>query len=194
MPKKSTKTTKVKATKQPSGNDTDRDESGRFTKGNAAGVKFASGIDAPGEEHPKLKRTCKYEPRFAEMLIDYYNEPMYDEYTDSFGKVYRMSRPIPSKVGFARRIGVWFDTVENWAKMTNEDGTPMFPEFKAAWELTEKYSKQNIIDASNDGVHNANFGKFLLSAVHGMKEQSAAENTMTIRFVNENTEIDEESQ
>lgn len=194
MPKKSTKTTKTEAQKKASVPQEGRDNLGRFAPGNEIGGRYAAGIDENGEQNPKLRRTCKYEPRFAQMLIDYYNEPLYDEYRDSFGKIYRMARPVPSKIGFARRIGVWFDTVQNWAEMKNEDGTPRFPEFTAAWNLVEQYDKQNIADASLSGTHNGNFGKFLLSAKYGMKEQKAEESTVTVQIKTEDPNFDEESQ
>lgn len=193
MPRKSTNTRDSEVKKKPTAEELNRDNLGRFKPGNTEGKRFSAGIPSP-EDSPHLVRTCKFKPEYTQMLIDYYNEPLYDEYRDSFGKLYRMSRPLPSKIGFARRIGVWFDTVENWAKMTNPDGTPLFPDFKAAWELVEKLSKQNIIDASNDGVHNANFGKFLLSAVHGMREKAPEDNSVTVFIKTEDPEFDEDSQ
>lgn len=182
MPKKSIKTTKNGAEKKSSVPQEGRDSLGRFAPGNEIGGRYASGIDVPGEETTRLRRTCKYKPEYAQMLIEYYNEPLYDEHIDSFGKIYRVARPVPSKVGFARKLGVWFDTVQNWAEMKKEDGTPMFPEFASAWKLVEQYDKQNIAEVSLIGTHNGNFGKFLLSAKYGMKEKTEGENVVTLKL------------
>lgn len=191
MPKKSIKNDEAKAeasTKKKASEDKNRDNSGRFTTGNE--FRFDSGI----EPHPTLRRTCKYKPEYAQMLIDYFNEPLYEERVDSFGKTYRLARPVPSKIGFSRRLGVWYDTVDNWAKMKKEDGTPRFPEFTKAWELVEQYDRQNITDASLGGTHNGNFGRFLLSAKYGMKEKTDTESTITIKVESENQdELDDES-
>lgn len=156
--------------------------------------KTAYGTFTTGNKYCRFLHETKYQPEYPQMLLDYYNEPIYDEYEDAAGKKYRMTRPLPSKVGFARRIGVLISTLEHWARMEDEDGKLRYPEWKAVWDIVDRYDQQNLIDASNDGVHNANFGKFLLSAKYGLREKAPDDNVLTVRIETENqAEVDEES-
>lgn len=156
--------------------------------------KTAYGTFTTGNKYCRFLHETKYQPEYPQMLLDYYNEPIYDEYEDAAGKKYRMTRPLPSKVGFARRIGVLISTLENWARAVDPDGNLRYPEWKAVWDIVDRYDQQNLIDASNDGVHNANFGKFLLSAKYGLREKAPDDNVLTVRIETENqAEVDEES-
>lgn len=73
----------------------------------------------------------------------------------------------PSRVRFARMIGVTMQTVQNWEKE--------FPEFGAVMANGIENSKElRVAFAENEKI-NPVFAKYVLSSAYGMRERSAVD-------------------
>lgn len=83
------------------------------------------------------------------------------------------SGSLPTKQGFALRIGVDDDTLDNWANAKDEDGKLIHPEFFGA---LKKLMQSQAIQLIDDGIYggkevNSTIVKLLLQNNHGMKER-----------------------
>lgn len=96
-------------------------------------------------------RPSKYKEEFIKEV---------DNYIDSLP-----NNKLPTKQGFALRIGVDDDTLDNWAKDNKEF-------FGALKKLMQKQAEQLINDGIYNREANSTIVKLLLQNNHGMKERT----------------------
>lgn len=107
-----------------------------------------------------------------------YNEEMLsraqfyvDEFDKSEGERILIEEYIPTREGLSDFLKVAVDTIEAW---TNE-----YPEFSATYtELKSKQAKL-LQNGGIKGKFKEGMSKFLLSAVHGMKEKTEVDNKLS---------------
>ena len=107
-------------------------------------------------------RPTKYKRKYAEMLIDYFNVDLVitDEKT---GKVEAVRFPTLER--FACNIGVFVDTLANWANATVKDGdgheSPQHPEFLRAYRTAKSLQKDILVGNAIAGRYQSNFAQFV---------------------------------
>lgn len=75
---------------------------------------------------------------------------------------------LPSEERFARYIGVYPDTIDNWKKA--------YPEFKKAMKYLMSLQKDKIIELGSAGIGHQGVHKLLLMSNHGMAEKKEVDN------------------
>jgi hypothetical protein len=106
-------------------------------------------------------RPSKYDDKFIDEV---------DKYLSEKGGT---SGSLPTKQGFALRIGVDDDTLDNWANAKDDKGKLIHPEFFGALKKLMQCQAVQLID---DGIYggkevNSTIVKLLLQNNHGMKER-----------------------
>jgi hypothetical protein len=109
-----------------------------------------------------VARPTKYDHQFVDEV---------DRYLKTTG---REQTELPTKQGFALRIGVDDDTLDNWANAKDEEGTLIRPEFFGA---LKKLMQRQAVQLINDGIYggkevNSTIVKLLLQNNHGMRERT----------------------
>ena len=107
----------------------------------------------------KMGRPTKYKPAFCQK-IDKYIEECLSEPEEGQAK----ERKLPTRVGFALSINVSLDTIDAWGKK--------YPDFSGALKKISNNQREQLINRSFNGTGNANIGKMLLSANHGLREKT----------------------
>ena len=106
-------------------------------------------------------RPAKYDPSYRDLAATFFSEVRWvEEY-----KCWQF----PSRVFFARSIGVALQTVKNWEKEYEDFGAVIAEGIEHAKEL-------RMMFAENEKVNPA-FSKFVLGSAYGMTEKSAVEVT-----------------
>lgn len=121
----------------------------------SVGAEAAVGATGAGEKG----RPTKYDPAYRDMAAAYFAEPIWREEYQCW--------QFPSRVFFARHIGVALATVKNWEKEHEDFGAVMAEGIEHAKEL-------RVMFAENEKVNPA-FSKFVLGSAYGMTEKSAME-------------------
>lgn len=101
---------------------------------------------------------------------------MIDEYLAQCGKE---QMTLPTRIGFAKFIGVQRQLVLDWEKAKDAEGNLIHTEFKEALEKIDDAQKQQLMD---DGLYggkevNSTMAIFLLKVNHDMIEKSALDLT-----------------
>lgn len=112
-----------------------------------------------------MGRPSKYEPRFAEMLIDHFNIEKFEQVTTEKETRYSaktgqkvsekekfrlLPNDLPTFEGFARKIGVSHQTVLNWATALEDPEAPepvyKYPDFFGAYNVAKALQKEFLVD------------------------------------------------
>ena len=104
-------------------------------------------------------RPSKYDPAYRDMAAEYFAAPIWREDYKCW--------QFPSRVFFARHIGVALSTVKLWEKEHEDFGRVMAEGIEHSKEL-------RVMFAENEKVNPA-FSKFVLGSAYGMTEKSAVE-------------------
>lgn len=135
---------------------------------------------APKKKSPpknKGGRPTKYDPKFCVMIIRHFSiKPFfrkelkhYDKNGDYRWSDYKtMSNAMPTFLGFATKIGVDDDTLENWAKEENKD---KYPGFFGAYIRAKVLQKNFLIENGLNGSFNPQFAIFVAKNITDMKDK-----------------------
>jgi len=157
-------------------------------------------------KHPGGRPTL-YAPKFCQMLIDHFTVPTYEnrvleevvEYYPngkkkrSSQKVKQVAGRMPTKFGFAEKIGVDEDTLGNWANARYPDDYPdealrgalKNPEFFGAWKRVEKMQKEWLIAVGLSGDAPPSSFIFVAKNVTDMRDEQImrGEINSTVRYI-----------
>lgn len=115
----------------------------------------------------KVGRKTDYRPKYIKAVAEYIdhcnNTPEGEE------------RQLPSRVGLALLLKVDVDTLSNWGKVK--------PKFFSALNDLDATQQLHLINRSFNGTGNANIGKMLLSANHGLREKTEIEHSGGISVI-----------
>jgi hypothetical protein len=127
---------------------------GALSYGVSADEPQSSDIEGRGKGRPE-----KYDSSYRDLAAAFFSEVRWvEEY-----KCWQF----PSRVFFARSIGVALNTVKNWEKEHEDFGRVMAEGIEHSKEL-------RVMFAENEKVNPA-FSKFVLGSAYGMTEKSAVE-------------------
>lgn len=142
-------------------------------------------------------RPSKYKPEFADQLIEYFETFVDEPYTkevmreettfyEKTGKPKArrvefkfVSKRLPTLFGFARKIGVQYRTVYNWAHAREgqapQDGKPdrrpyKYPEFFHAYKAAELYQTEFLTAVGLGGMAPPNFAIFTAKNIIGWRD------------------------
>lgn len=134
--------------------------------------------------HPSL-----YKPSFCDKADEYIQQcqDSYEEFhktrgkdSDTFERIPTVQ--LPKFEGFARFIGVSYDTLMEWQRI--------YPDFKVAMGRIKELQKERLMDKGLAGTYNSTIAKLILSANHGVNEKTESTVTMLpqpILDVNDNS-------
>lgn len=131
----------------------------------------------------KQGRPTKFEPKYCQMLIDFFKKPLFEEETIehynkdgevSFTETRRHANPLPTLEQFATDIGVTDDSVVNWAKEENVD---KYPGFFAAYTYAKELQKDFLVQNGLAGRYNSNFAIFVAKNFTNMRDKTEVEHT-----------------
>ena len=111
------------------------------------------------EDANKKGRPTDYDPKYIEE-VDLYIADHKDERQDNGKQTVRL----PTRDGFAKRIGKPRQTIDNWCKAN--------PEFFDALEKIDIEQKERLVNEGLAGNYNSTIAKLILSANHGMREKT----------------------
>jgi hypothetical protein len=119
----------------------------------------------PANAKRRVGRPTAYRPEFSDMMIAFFDVPLQREVVvnveDGQGGTTKETRivvnPFPTFARFAARIGVSRESLRNWAKAKNLDGTPVKPEFFGAYARAHDVQEALLIEGGISGVYNYKF-------------------------------------
>ena len=68
---------------------------------------------------------------------------------------------LPTKAGFACKVGILQYTLASYASKLNDDGTKQYPEFSLAWASAQDSQENILVHNTLSGDYNAGFAKFV---------------------------------
>lgn len=117
-----------------------------------------------GISKKKGGRPSKYDPKYCDQMIDYFDKPAVDEKGKARDPIYISA--------FAREIGVHIDTMLEWAKK--------HPEFKKAYRTAKQLQMEMIITNALQNRYNASFAWRAMMNMHGWRDRSDNEHTVAM--------------
>lgn len=109
-------------------------------------------------------RPTKYDPKFCDKVIEYFDVPPFKEVSTVFG-VKRIPNILPTIAGFAHWIGVSKDTIYEWKKN--------YPEFSDAVQRAGANQEHMLLTNALLGIYNHKFAALVGINVTDMKVQQA---------------------
>jgi hypothetical protein len=135
------------------------------------------------ESKQSVGRPSKYEPRFAEMLIKFFDKPVTKtvkktivHYGQQIEIPVEVPETFPSLAAFAISIGVNKDTVLEWATASNDDGSLKHPEFSGAYKRAKDFQERYLVENGLKGIIQPLFTKFVCINVLNWKEKTEVTN------------------
>lgn len=137
-------------------------------------------------DEPKVGRPTKYKPEYVEALIKYFDREPYEEklvkIITKSGDVIEVPKneatDFPTLAGFAIKIGVCKDTLQEWAKVHEE--------FSVAYKRAKDFQENYMAINGNKGLLQANFAIFTSKNVLGWRDKQPDENDVVINNTNTN--------
>lgn len=129
-------------------------------------------------------RPSKFEPRFAERLIAFFDQPPYEEKTKTIftrrgDKVeinYDAPTDFPTLASFAISIGVHRDSLHEWANAKNEKGQLINREFSDAYKRARDFQERYLTTNGLKGIISQPFAIFTAKNVLGWKDKQEITN------------------
>lgn len=119
-------------------------------------------------------RPSTYKKKYAQMMIDYFSIDPFE--LDETGK--RRGVRFPTLERFAVNIGVFVDTLSDWANAKLRDGiTPKHPEFLRALRQCKSLQKDILVANGLDGNYASNFATFVAINFTDMVDKSEIDAT-----------------
>jgi len=156
---------------------TPRDKKGRITRG----------VPQDTNKNGTAGRPTKYDPKFPEELILFFNiPPNFERELDHYDKgevkwtdVKLMTNKLPTFLKFAEKIGVADYTLQRWAEEIYPDnfenkelrGRSVYPEFCVAYARAKEFQKYFIIENGLNGLYNPQFAIFVAKNITDMKDK-----------------------
>lgn len=129
-------------------------------------------------------RPTKYDPKYAGMLMEYFDVPAgYDaEVENSKGVLQsvRHAADFPTFAGFANSIDVHRETLLNWAD-TDENGEPLNPEFFDAYKKAKDHQERILIQNGLKGGYHPAFAIFTAKNVIGWRDKQELDHSSSDR-------------
>lgn len=136
--------------KKPAANKPERDpKSGKITKGVAQDTNKNGTAGKP----------TLYDQKFCDEIIEFFSGEHYEKvlFKEKIRKTAKgdetaerewklVANPLPYLEAFARKIGVTYQTLRNWATAKNEDGELTHPEFAEAYATAQQLQKEHLVD------------------------------------------------
>ncbi len=132
-------------------------------------------------------RPTMYRPEFVAKVEEYLAECIDEETefhktrgdkSDSYDRILKVNLPMVES--FARWLGFDKTTIYEWAKI--------YPEFSHALEHIKEEQQRRLLNEGLSGTYNPMIAKLILSANHGMKEDSTlkleTESPILVKFIN----------
>jgi hypothetical protein len=130
-----------------------------------------------------LGRPSLFKPEFTQALLDYFD---IDPYTEKVKQVVTKSGDVldvktevasdfRTLAGFAVKIGVHRDTLHEWSKAKNDDGSLKHPEFSDAYARAKDFQENYLAVNGNKGLIQPQFGMFTAKNVLGWREKQPGE-------------------
>lgn len=127
----------------------------------------------------KMGRPTKFEPKFTQMLIDYFDkEPGRTEYVDTKDggkKALYIAEDLPTLAGFCSKIRVTRKTLLAWAHEEDEAGNLKNPDFLYAYELAKEYQEHILTTNTLRGSYQQNFAALVAKNYLDWKDKSSSE-------------------
>jgi hypothetical protein len=134
-------------------------------------------------------RPTKYRKEFVNKVQEYLETCVDEEYdyvrSESVGgRSYekRTKVNLPSRAGLAIYLGVNEEAIQDWCKL--------YPDFSLSVKLIDDKQKEILARKSLSGDYNATIAKFLLSANHGMSENTNSTVNTNMKVVADVNESD----
>lgn len=131
----------------------------------------------------ELGRPTLFKEEYTQKLIDYFGSvTAYTQYPhlDEEGNVVGMKNVpnlFPTLARFATMLGVSRDTLHEWSKATNEDGTLKHPDFSDAYKRAKDYQEALLSEGTLAGAYNPTFAIFTAKNVLGWRDKTEQEIT-----------------
>lgn len=141
-------------------------------------------------------RPSKYKKEYAKQLIEYFNvEP----YKLKDGRL--VATRFPTLERFSIKIGVFVDTLNDWAMAKKANGKPKHPEFLRAYKHIKALQKDILVINGLQGLYQSNFCAFVATNFTDMADRkeidatSGGEKIMGFNYIvpskpNERTDTD----
>ena len=111
-------------------------------------------------------KDIKYDPKFCDMIIDFFDiEPYYypvlrvEKDEDGEEVEILSNKPVANKLPtltkFAKSIGTTRQTLLNWSKALNDDEEPRYPEWVVAYAHAKTLQKDILIENGLNGLYNS---------------------------------------
>jgi len=134
-------------------------------------------------------RPTKYKKEFVKKVYEYLETCVDEDYdylrSESVGgRSYekRIRVNLPSRAGLAIYLGVHEEAIQDWCKL--------YPDFSVSVKSIDVKQKEILARKSLSGDYNATIAKFLLSANHGLSENTNSTVNTNMKLVAEVNEGD----
>ena len=128
------------------------------------------------EEKRPVGRPSKYEDRFVDELIKFFDVEPYREMPilDKEGNtvaIKAVPNKFPTLSRFASKIGVTRETLWDWATATDDEGNLIHAEFSNAYKVAKEYQESILVEGAMAGAFQANFSIFTAKNVLGWRDK-----------------------
>lgn len=122
-------------------------------------------------------RPTDYDPKYCEMIVEYFDRPTYEITEDDKGRPIVKPLPLPTKERFAHMIGVHKDTLNEWSRV--------HPEFSAAYKKAGQLQCEALANGGLVGAYDKTMAIFLLKNNHGMADKVEQKITASVEEISD---------
>jgi len=120
-------------------------------------------------------RPTTYYPELVGQLIAYFDVPPYVSVKYENKKTGNMEyatkvNSLPTKAGFAAKVGIYSGMLDRWAKDRDENGKLINPEFAMAYKLADDYQQNLLITNTLMGEYQSSFAIFVAKNLLGWRD------------------------
>lgn len=134
----------------------------------------------------------KYNNDILKLFIEYFDVEPYEE---QFKKIHTRSGDVieipmdvandmPTLAGFAIQIGVHRDTLHQWSKAQNKDGSLKHPEFSDAYKRAVDYQEHYLVTNGLKNLVSTNFAIFTAKNILKWRDRQPDETDVVINNIN----------
>ena len=100
----------------------------------------------------ELGRPTKYDPKYCDEIIEYFNDDAYRECVDANGKEYLMPNKFNTLAAWCASIGIHRDTMHEWSKV--------HPEFSDSLKKAKALQEAQLVTGAMSGAYASSFAIF----------------------------------